>query len=92
MYELPSTAQWCFDVQWCPRNPEMISVASFDGHICVYSLLGGGAEESKEPAQVRLSYDLQLFIIENLYHCILYRCPLKLTPVIHFQESVHSPH
>ena len=52
MYELPSTAQWCFDVQWCPRNPDMISVASFDGRICVYSLMGGGAEEPTQPAQV----------------------------------------
>ena len=52
MYELPSTAQWCFDVQWCPRNPDMISVASFDGRICVYSLLGGGAEESTQQTQV----------------------------------------
>jgi len=30
----------------------MISVASFDGHICVYSLLGGGTPEPPKPVQV----------------------------------------
>ncbi|XP_041363036.1 protein transport protein Sec31A-like isoform X2 [Gigantopelta aegis] len=42
VYELPTSNQWCFDVQWCPRNPSIISSSSFDGHITVYSLLGGG--------------------------------------------------
>lgn len=50
VYEVPSTSQWCFDVQWCPRNPGLISTSSFDGHISVYSLLGGagGEGEGKE--------------------------------------------
>ena len=50
VYEVPSTSQWCFDVQWCPRNPGLISTSSFDGHISVYSLLGGagGEEDGKE--------------------------------------------
>ena len=47
VYEVPSTSQWCFDVQWCPRHPGLISTASFDGHISVYSLLGGsGSQEN----------------------------------------------
>ena len=37
---------------WCLRNPNIISVTSFDCHICVYSLLGGGAEEPTQSAQV----------------------------------------
>ncbi|XP_063077508.1 protein transport protein Sec31A [Engraulis encrasicolus] len=44
IYELPTTNQWCFDVQWCPRNPALLSAASFDGHICVYSVMGGNLE------------------------------------------------
>ena len=43
VYELPATSQWIFEVHWCPRNPAIISTASFDGHISMYSLLGGGA-------------------------------------------------
>ncbi|CAL1599669.1 unnamed protein product [Knipowitschia caucasica] len=41
IYELPTTNQWCFDVQWCPRNPALLSTASFDGSISVYSVMGG---------------------------------------------------
>uniref|UniRef100_A0A8C6T5N5 Protein transport protein Sec31A n=1 Tax=Neogobius melanostomus TaxID=47308 RepID=A0A8C6T5N5_9GOBI len=41
IYELPTTNQWCFDVQWCPRNPALLSTASFDGRITVYSVMGG---------------------------------------------------
>lgn len=43
VYELPTTAQWSFDVAWCPRNPAMVCSSSFDGHISVFSLMGGGA-------------------------------------------------
>lgn len=41
LYELPTSTQWSFDVQWCPRSPAMISSSSFDGFISVYSLMGG---------------------------------------------------
>lgn len=42
VYELNTSNQWCFDLQWCPRNPAIMSSASFDGHITLYSLMGGG--------------------------------------------------
>ncbi|KAK7501450.1 hypothetical protein BaRGS_00007254, partial [Batillaria attramentaria] len=42
VYELPTSNQWSFDVQWCPRNPGLISSSTFDGHVTVYSLMGGG--------------------------------------------------
>ena len=50
VYELPATSQWIFEVHWCPRNPAIISTSSFDGHISMYSLLGGGggAQPTKE--------------------------------------------
>jgi WD40 repeat protein len=41
IYELPTSHQWSFDVQWCPRNPAIISSCAFDGHISIYSLMGG---------------------------------------------------
>ncbi|XP_037608776.1 protein transport protein Sec31A isoform X4 [Sebastes umbrosus] len=41
LYELPTASQWCFDIQWCPRNPAVLSAASFDGHIDIYSIMGG---------------------------------------------------
>eukprot|EP00095_Tigriopus_kingsejongensis_P008051 maker-scaffold201_size263271-snap-gene-1.32 protein:Tk08051 transcript:maker-scaffold201_size263271-snap-gene-1.32-mRNA-1 annotation:"hypothetical protein CAPTEDRAFT_20326" len=39
--ELASSSQWSFDVSWCPRNPAVIASSSFDGHVSVYSLMGG---------------------------------------------------
>uniref|UniRef100_A0A2R5LKK4 Protein transport protein Sec31A n=1 Tax=Ornithodoros turicata TaxID=34597 RepID=A0A2R5LKK4_9ACAR len=39
--EIPTGNQWNFDVAWCPRNPAVIASSSFDGHVGVYSLLGG---------------------------------------------------
>lgn len=44
--ELAQTAQWNFDVSWCPRNPGLIVGSSFDGHAVVYSLLGGQQQET----------------------------------------------
>lgn len=48
MYELPGTSQWIFECGWCPRNPAIISTASFDGHVSMYSLLGGGGGAKNE--------------------------------------------
>ena len=33
LYEMPLSSQWSFDVQWCPRNPSVISSCAFDGHV-----------------------------------------------------------
>ncbi|XP_041691990.2 protein transport protein Sec31A isoform X5 [Coregonus clupeaformis] len=48
IYELPTTNQWCFDIQWCPRNPGLLSAASFDGWISVYSVMGGSLEAQQQ--------------------------------------------
>ncbi|XP_016075568.1 PREDICTED: protein transport protein Sec31B [Miniopterus natalensis] len=40
VYKLPTQSNWCFDVQWCPRNPPVFSAASFDGWISLYSVMG----------------------------------------------------
>uniref|UniRef100_A0A8D3BXL3 Protein transport protein Sec31A n=1 Tax=Scophthalmus maximus TaxID=52904 RepID=A0A8D3BXL3_SCOMX len=48
IYELPTTNQWCFDVQWCPRNPALLSTASFDGRITVYSVMGGSLKAQQQ--------------------------------------------
>lgn len=39
--ELAKTNQWSFDLCWCPRNPALIASSNFDGHISIYSLMGG---------------------------------------------------
>jgi len=47
---LETHAQWCFDVQWCPRNPNIVSSGSFDGHISIHSLMGGDMTEETTSA------------------------------------------
>nr|XP_060497721.1 protein transport protein Sec31B isoform X6 [Panthera onca] len=44
VYKLPTQSSWCFDVQWCPRDPPVFSAASFDGWISLYSVMGGSWE------------------------------------------------
>ncbi|XP_060928314.1 protein transport protein Sec31A isoform X2 [Limanda limanda] len=58
LYELPTSSQWCFDIQWCPRNPAVLSAASFSGHIDIYSIMGGSnqAESKREADQISTSF------------------------------------
>ncbi|NXV13860.1 SC31A protein, partial [Cepphus grylle] len=58
LYELPTNTQWCFDIQWCPRNPAVLSAASFDGRISVYSIMGGstGGLRQKQVDQLSSSF------------------------------------
>ncbi|XP_053260209.1 protein transport protein Sec31A isoform X3 [Podarcis raffonei] len=55
LYELPTSTQWCFDVQWCPRNPALLSAASFDGRISVYSIMGGSTDSLRQKQADKLS-------------------------------------
>uniref|UniRef100_A0AAQ4NV58 Protein transport protein Sec31A n=1 Tax=Gasterosteus aculeatus aculeatus TaxID=481459 RepID=A0AAQ4NV58_GASAC len=55
IYELPTTNQWCFDVQWCPRNPALLSAASFDGRITVYSVMGGSLKAQQQGSSDKMS-------------------------------------
>ncbi|XP_061913358.1 protein transport protein Sec31A isoform X4 [Entelurus aequoreus] len=48
VYELPTGSQWCFDVQWCPRNPAVLSAACFDGRIGIYSVMGGSSRHAEQ--------------------------------------------
>ncbi|KAM9677860.1 protein transport protein Sec31A isoform 14-T14 [Trichechus inunguis] len=55
LYELPTSTQWCFDIQWCPRNPAVLSAASFDGRISVYSIMGGSTDGLRQKQVDKLS-------------------------------------
>ncbi|KAM4673258.1 protein transport protein Sec31A isoform 13-T15 [Amazona ochrocephala] len=55
LYELPTNMQWCFDIQWCPRNPAVLSAASFDGRISIYSIMGGSTDGLRQKQVDQLS-------------------------------------
>nr|XP_020504336.1 protein transport protein Sec31A isoform X3 [Labrus bergylta] len=58
VYELPTSSQWCFDIQWCPRNPAVLSAAGFDGHIDIYSIMGGSnqAQSQRDADKISTSF------------------------------------
>ncbi|XP_015717044.1 protein transport protein Sec31A isoform X13 [Coturnix japonica] len=55
LYELPTNMQWCFDIQWCPRNPAILSAAAFDGRISIYSIMGGSTDGLRQKHVDQLS-------------------------------------
>lgn len=36
--QLPSADNWAFQVEWCPRNPDLLATAFFDGTIGIHSI------------------------------------------------------
>lgn len=61
LYELPTNTQWCFDIQWCPRNPAVLSAASFDGRISVYSIMGGSADGLRQKQVDKVIRSVKVF-------------------------------
>ncbi|XP_024155650.1 protein transport protein Sec31A isoform X3 [Oryzias melastigma] len=58
LYELPTSSQWCFDIQWCPRNPAVLAAAGCDGHIDIFSIMGGSsrAQSQRHADQISNSF------------------------------------
>ncbi|CAK9779733.1 hypothetical protein CC85DRAFT_76158 [Cutaneotrichosporon oleaginosum] len=52
--ELAPTTDWSFETAWCPSNPNLLAVASFDGHIGINSLQSTGP---KDPEENKLAAD-----------------------------------
>ncbi|KAI0259714.1 hypothetical protein BC834DRAFT_974042 [Gloeopeniophorella convolvens] len=48
--ELPSADNWAFQVQWCPRNPDLLATAFFDGTIGLHSI-----QSTNEVAQAEVA-------------------------------------
>lgn len=71
LYELPTNTQWCFDIQWCPRNPAVLSAASFDGRISVYSIMGGSADGLRQKQVDKVIGNIILFLLQHLERMIL---------------------
>ena len=71
LYELPTTTQWCFDIQWCPRNPAVLSAASFDGRISVYSIMGGSTDGLRQKQVDKVIRNIKVFLLQHLKRIIL---------------------
>ncbi|KAL9553893.1 hypothetical protein MBANPS3_003065 [Mucor bainieri] len=49
--ELAQDTNWTFQTEWCPRNPDLLASASFDGKIGVYSLQNSAANDAEDASQ-----------------------------------------
>lgn len=47
--QLPASSDWSFQTTWCPRNPDLLATASFDGHIGIHSLQTTYVPEPSQP-------------------------------------------
>ncbi|XP_055976825.1 protein transport protein Sec31B [Sorex fumeus] len=58
VYWLPTQSSWCFDVQWCPRDPSVFSATSFDGWIALCSVMGQSweAQQMRQAEQISASF------------------------------------
>ncbi|XP_017777506.1 PREDICTED: protein transport protein Sec31A isoform X2 [Nicrophorus vespilloides] len=54
--EVAKTNQWNFDITWCPKNPALIATPGFDGHVSVYSLMGGKAQQIQTTNKIADSF------------------------------------
>ncbi|KAM5541833.1 hypothetical protein V8D89_004562 [Ganoderma adspersum] len=48
--ELPSADNWAFQVQWCPRNPDLFAAAFFDGTVGIHSIQSTNEANEVPPA------------------------------------------
>ncbi|KAJ6645343.1 Protein transport protein Sec31A, partial [Pseudolycoriella hygida] len=54
--EIASTVQWYSDVQWCPKNPALITSSSLDGNVSLYSLYGGSQQQVQTSNKIADSF------------------------------------
>ncbi|KAI0784083.1 hypothetical protein C8Q75DRAFT_781234 [Abortiporus biennis] len=48
--ELPSADNWAFQVDWCPRNPDLFATAFFDGTIGIHSIQSTNEATEQTPS------------------------------------------
>ncbi|KAJ3370710.1 protein transport protein S31 [Kappamyces sp. JEL0680] len=46
--DLAHSANWSFDTKWCPRNPDLCIVASFDGKVTLHSIQGASGHPEED--------------------------------------------
>ncbi|KAJ3123447.1 protein transport protein S31 [Nowakowskiella sp. JEL0407] len=63
--EVDTTRNWAFGVQWCPRNPDLFAVSSFDGRLVVHSLQGKAESKTTSKAVVADSSDPFAQVAQN---------------------------
>lgn len=55
--QVTPSSNWSFDVQWCPRNPSLLSTASLDGKVSIHSIQSTAPTSPEPPHSVAASLD-----------------------------------
>lgn len=53
--QLPSEDNWAFQVEWCPRNPDLFAAAFFSGNVGVHSIQSREATSASVPPTPKAS-------------------------------------
>ncbi|KAF9491062.1 hypothetical protein BDN71DRAFT_1453478 [Pleurotus eryngii] len=53
--ELPSASNWAFQVEWCPRNPDLLATAFFDGTVGIHSIQSTNDNTPAQPSAAAIS-------------------------------------
>ncbi|KAG6916940.1 hypothetical protein DXG01_004627 [Tephrocybe rancida] len=59
--ELPSADNWAFQVDWCPRNPDLLATAFFDGTVGIHSIQSTNETQRAESGDVQASQGSDIF-------------------------------
>lgn len=54
--QVAETNQWSFEVVWCPKNPALIASPCFDGHVSIYSVMGGKTQQIQTTDKIADSF------------------------------------
>lgn len=58
MPQLPSADNWAFQVDWCPRNPDLLATAFFDGTVGIHSIQSTNEAVGAKDVPVAQSADI----------------------------------
>ncbi|KAG5641968.1 hypothetical protein DXG03_003842 [Asterophora parasitica] len=63
--ELPSADNWAFQVDWCPRNPDLLATAFFDGTVGIHSIQSTNEAASQQFRDVRPADGADIFDVHG---------------------------
>ncbi|RDB18645.1 Protein transport protein SEC31 [Hypsizygus marmoreus] len=59
--ELPSAENWAFQVDWCPRNPDLLATAFFDGTVGIHSIQSTNEAPTPGPSTAQVDDGADIF-------------------------------
>ncbi|KAG6820187.1 hypothetical protein H0H93_004180 [Arthromyces matolae] len=64
--ELPSADNWAFQVDWCPRNPDLLATAFFDGTVGIHSIQTTNVGQDTGSKDVQVPHGADIFDVGSI--------------------------